>query len=288
VPFAPQLAQLVETDSLGRAIANMHTVLNVAAAIIYYPFVHRGAAWVEKLFPPTAAEKEYSVKYIHKGDWESPSVVLAHAERELMRMSDIVQSMLSDSLNLFRKEDIDQIESIRRRDDRVDLLNREISLYLAQYLEEAPNPIQLEMIRVMSFSADLESAADVIDNMLLDLAKKKHAMKVDFSDEGWQELEEIYKAVLHTVTLSISCFQRPDRELARQVLFQKRSIRKLEKRFRESHISRLVKGRPETIHTSSIHMDVLGEYRRIVGLLAGHVYSLVKEGEELERGTEEG
>ena len=279
VPFVRPLAELVASDSMGRSIANMHTICNVVAAIIYYPFVRKGAEFVEKFFPPTMAEKEYSVKFIHKGDWESPSVVLAHAERELMRMSDVVQNMLEDSLRLFRKEDADLIESIRRRDDRVDLLHREISLYLAQHLEEAPNPIQLGMIRVMSFSADLESAADVIDNMLLDLATKKHALKIDFSEEGWQELEEIHKAVMQTVTLSISCFQRPDADLARQVLFQKRSIRKLEKRFRESHISRLVKGRPETIHTSSIHMDVLGEYRRIVGLLAGHVYSLVREPE---------
>ncbi|MGE0763143.1 MAG: Na/Pi cotransporter family protein [Bdellovibrionales bacterium] len=286
VPFVDQLSELVSGDVVGRSIANTHTILNVMAAIIYYPFVKKGAALVEKFFPPSHAEKEYSVKYIHKSDWESPSVVLAHAERELMRMSDIVQSMLLDSLRLFRKEDTDLIESIRRRDDRVDLLNREISLYLAQHLEEAPNPIQLGMMRVMSFSADLESAADVIDNMLLDLASKKHNQKVDFSDEGWSELEEIYQHVTETVTLSISCFQRQDHDLARQVLFQKRNIRKLEKRFRESHISRLVKGRPETIVTSSIHMDVLGEYRRIVGLLAGHVYSLVKEGDELKGVTD--
>ncbi len=277
IPFAEFFIAVVDSGSISRSIANLHTILNLAAALIYFPFVKKGAEMVQKLFPPSAAEREYSVKYIHKGDWESPSVVLAHAERELMRMADIVQFMLQDSLALFRKENVDLVESIRRRDDKVDLLNREISLYLAQHLEEAPNPIQLGMIRVMSFAADLESAADVIDNMLLDLARKKHALKIDFSEEGWRELEEIHEAVTQTVSISISCFQRQDHDLARQVITQKREIRKLEKRFRESHISRLVQGRPETIHTSSIHMDVLGEYRRVVGLLAGHVYSLVKE-----------
>jgi phosphate:Na+ symporter len=45
---------------------------------------------------------------------------------------------------------------------------------------------------------------------------------------------------------------------------------------RENHVTRLVKGTPESIRTSSIHLDVLGEYRRIVGLLSNHVYGLLK------------
>lgn len=281
LPFTHELVAWVEQDSFNRAIANIHTIYNIVAAIVFYPFIAKGSQIVEGLFPPSEAEKEYSVKYLNKGDWESPSVVLAHAERELMRMADVVQSMVDDSLKLFKKEDPDLVESIRRRDDRVDLLNREISLYLAQHLEEAPSALQLGMMRVMSFSTDLESTADVIDNMLLDLANKKHTLKIDFSEEGWQELADMHQAVSQAALLSISCFQRQDHDLARQVLMQKRNLRRLEKRFRESHIARLVKGRQETISTSSIHMDVLSEYRRIVGLMSSHVYSLVKEGGEL-------
>lgn len=277
IPIAGELASFLQTDSVGRDIANIHTVYNLCAALLFFPFVNRGAKLIENLFPPSEQEKEYSVKYIGKGSWESPSVVLAHAEREVMRMADILQSMIDDSLTLFRKEDPDLVESIRRRDDRVDLLNREISLYLAKHLEDAPAPIQMSMMHLVSFCADLESAADVIDNMLLDLAAKKHAQKIDFSSEGWQELVEIHQAVSQVSALSIACFQRQDVELAKKVLFHKRNIRRLEKRFRESHISRLVKGRPETIRTSSIHMDVLGEFRRVVGLVSGHVYSLVRD-----------
>src|SRR5690606_33693141 len=89
IPFAEFFIAVVDSGSISRSIANLHTILNLAAALIYFPFVKKGAEMVQKLFPPSAAEREYSVKYIHKGDWESPSVVLAHAERELMRMADI-------------------------------------------------------------------------------------------------------------------------------------------------------------------------------------------------------
>ena len=77
--------------------------------------------------------------------------------------------------------------------------------------------------------------------------------------------------------MSIACFQTRDVDLAAKVIHLKREARKMEQRMRESHIARLVKGSPESINTSSIHLDVLGEYRRIAGLMSNHVYTLLKD-----------
>lgn len=277
LPFSNQLADLLASDSIQRDVANFHTVFNVIAAVIFYPFIRNGAALVERYFPPTKQELDYTVKFLKKKDWESPSVVIAHAEREVLRLADVVMSMVDSSLEVFRHDNPDLNETIRKRDDRADLLSREINLYLAQHLEEAPEALQIQMMRIMNYATDLEAAADVVDNQLLELASKKHHLKVDFSPEGWSELEEMHRAVSQIASLSMSCFQRNDRDLAAKVIFHKRNVRKLEKRMRESHISRLVKGRPESINTSSIHFDVLGEYRRLVGLLSNHVYSVLKQ-----------
>ncbi len=277
LPFVNLMAQYMPGSGVEREIANVHTFINILAAAVFFPFIHYGARFVEKTFPPSAAEKEFSVKYLRRGDWESISVAMAHAEREVLRMADIVLDMLNKSLDMFRDEDPDLEKSIRARDDRVDLLNREISLFLTQHMEGATGDSLQQMVRLISFVSDLEAAADVIDNNLLDLAKKKHTLRVEFSKDGWKDLEEIHAAVTHVASLSISCFQRQDKDLAAKVVFHKRSIRKLEKRMRESHIERLVQRRQESINTSSIHLDVLGEYRRIVGLLSNHAYGYLKD-----------
>ena len=277
LPFANILADAVASDVVQRDVANINTLFNLLAAIVFFPGIRKGAVLVERYFPPAQHELDYSVKFLKKKDWESPSVVIAHAEREVLRLADVVMSMVENSLELFRHENQELIDSVRKRDDRADLLAREINLYLAQHLEEAPEPHQMQMMRIMNYATDLEAAADVVDNQLLELASKKHHLKVDFSPEGWSELEEMHRAVSQIASLSISCFQRQDMDLAAKVIFHKRNVRKLEKRMRESHISRLVKGRPESINTSSIHFDVLGEYRRLVGLLSNHVYSVLKE-----------
>lgn len=277
LPFVSLMADYMPGGGVEREIANVHTFINIFAAILFFPIIRYGAQFVEKTFPPSPSEKEFSVKYLRRGDWESISVAMAHAEREVLRMADIVLDMINKSLDMFRDDDPDLEKGIRSRDDRVDLLNREISMFLTQHMEGATGDSLAHMVRLITFVSDLEAAADVIDNNMLDLAKKKHMLKVEFSKDGWKDLEELHAAVTHVASLSISCFQRQDKDLAAKVVFHKRNIRKIEKRMRESHIERLVQRRQESINTSSIHLDVLGEYRRIVGLLSNHAYGYLKE-----------
>lgn len=276
LPFAAPFAAMLETGDYARDVANINTVYNLVVAMLFFPFISKGAKLVEYLFPPNEEEQAFSVKYLNKENWESPSVAIARSEREILRMADIVNQMIVDSLSLFKKDDPDQFMRMRKQDDRVDLLSRELSLYLAQHLDRAPSAFQKQMVKQLNFVADLESAADVVENQLLELAMKKHKLKLEFSKEGWVELKELSDAVRQVAEMSIACFQTQDKDLAARVVFHKRNIRRLEERMRESHISRLVKGTPESINTSSIHLDVLGEYRRVVGLLSNHVYPLLK------------
>jgi phosphate:Na+ symporter len=275
-PVAHYLIEFLASSSPARDVANFNTIYNLVSAGICYAFIQKGAKFVEQIFPPSKEEREFSVKYLKKSDWESPSVIVAHAEREALRMADIVMSMIDDSLVLFRRDDPDQIAAMRRKDDQVDLLARELNLYLAQQIDQAPEGMRKQMMKLMYFVTDLEAAADVVENQLLELAQKKHRFKVNFSEEGWHDLEELQSAVSQIAGMAIACFQTQDKDLAAKVVFHKRNVRKLEQKMREAHITRLVKGTPESIVTSSIHLDVLGEYRRIVGLMSNHVYTLLQ------------
>src|SRR4029077_5721657 len=127
-PFARYLVEFFNSGEISHDVANVNTAYNLAAAVIFYPFIKKGGEVVEKPFPPSESEKEYSVKFLSKDDWQNPSVAVAHAERELLRMADMVTSMVNDSLKLFRREDVDLVHSMRKRDDHVDLLARELNL----------------------------------------------------------------------------------------------------------------------------------------------------------------
>lgn len=270
-------AELLYTGMIQRDVANSHTVYNLLAALIFYPFIQSGAKAIEKLFPPSVSERAFSVKYLDRATYQSASVALAHAEREVLRMADIVQSMVVDSVNLFRNENHEQEESIKTRDNKVDLLNREIHLFLAEIMDQSQGQrLEKPMMRLMSFATDLENIGDVVDNGLLDLARKKHTLKLQFTEPAWKEIQSFHAEVVEVMSLSVSCFQTQDPDLASKVIAAKREIRKIEKGIRESHILRLVENRDDSIKTSSVFIDCLGEYRRIVGLVSNHAYGVAR------------
>ncbi|MCB0361226.1 MAG: Na/Pi cotransporter family protein [Bdellovibrionales bacterium] len=277
IPFTEQFVEFVSLGSPQRDVANLHTAFNIGAAAVFYPFTKYGARLIERLFPPGPAEKQFTVKFLERGSYQSASVALAHAEREVLRMADIVLSMVKDSCTILKDESLDLEHDIRLRDDRVDLLNREINLFLVRHMEDGNLVSQQRMMRVIDFSTDLESAADVVDNNILDLARKKHTLKLEFSKDGWTEIQEIHRAVVDVVEMSVSCFQVEDKELAAKIIECKREIRQLERRLREAHIERLVKDRKDSISISSIHLDFLAEFRRIVSIVSNHAYELLKD-----------
>jgi len=279
IPLTPYVVQVLESSAIQRDVANAHLLFNVVAAAVFFPFISYGARLIEKVFPPGRGEQEFSVKYLQRSSYQSIDVAVAHAEREVLRMADIVLNMVRGSIQVLKDENVDMEEEIQQRDDQVDLLNREINLFLVRHMEETDSISQKRMLRIIYFGADLESAADTIDNNILELGRKKHALKLNFSSEGWEEIQKLHAEVVKVAELSISCFQVGEMDLASKVVFHKREVRKMERQFRESHIERLVRAQIDTINTSSIHLDVLSEYRRVVGLLSNHVYSLMKEGD---------
>ena len=59
----------------------------------------------------------------------------------------------------------------------MDLLNREINMFVARYVHNASRDESRQMLQIVSFAADLETAADVIDNSILEMAAKKALLK---------------------------------------------------------------------------------------------------------------
>jgi phosphate:Na+ symporter len=126
-------------------------------------------------------------------------------------------------------------------------------------------------MNMIMFLSDLERAADAIDINLVTLAIKKNALKLEFSDEGWAEIHSMHESVTKVASMAVNSYQ--NKELCEGAIQLKRDLAKLEITLRENHIGRLNKGFVNSINTSSIHLDLLSEYRRIASLLCNHAYN---------------
>lgn len=269
--YVPDLAPTV-----GQQVALIYLVLNLFAASIFFPLKKFGVVLIQKVITPGEADKEFGVKYLKRSSYESFALGVAHARREVLEMGDIVYQMAELSLEVFRDEDPDLVIRIRNLDDRVDLLLKEIKLFLIRVSDLSPEGLDQSVIDIISFGTDLEGAADIIDHHLLGLAKKKRKQRLEFSAEGWRDLEAIHHNSVRATSLSTMYFQTEDKKLAEQLANLKAESRDLETQSRAAHIARLGGEGRDNMGTSAIFLETLNTYLQLVEFLSRHAKRTTK------------
>jgi len=278
---APYIA-LLGSDP-GRQIANFHTVFNLALAIAFLPLTSVVGKVLIKLLPEGAGKDgEAKPRYLDPAVINSPSVAIACATREVLRLADTVESMLRGVIEVFRTDDSKLLETISAMDDIVDRLHESIKFYLTQVTRNAlSDEDSRRCADLISFTTNLEHIGDIIDKNLLDLAQKKMRNKLTFSEQGWQELTDMHGRALHQMQLAMSVFVSHDIETARQLLKEKERFRELEMQGSQKHLARLRSGRIESIETSALHLDILRDLRRINSHLTSVAYPILDASGEL-------
>ena len=259
-------------------IANAHTLFNIALAIVFLPLVPLVAQAVEKLVRvEPEGQKEFGPRYLDRSSLESPALALGQATREILHMADIVREMLRNTHRCFKEGSESLCEEVQKEDDKVDLLNNEIKTYITHLSEQALNTEESRReIALLTFANELENIGDIIDKNLIDLAKKKIALEVQFSRDGWGELEGYFQKVLENFEIAISAFASQDRNLAVQLLRHKHHINEMERTLRNCHFHRLQAGLTESFETSAIHLDVLTNLKRINSHLTSVGYPIAE------------
>ncbi len=287
-PFVMQLEgylSLFDSDP-AREIVNFHTAFNLCLALLFLPFTGLISKLTKKIIPDRNEVDDISrARYLDNKDLSIPSVALASATRETLRMADIVQEMLDDTMKVFKTNDIVLLEKVRAEDNILDSLYSQIKTYMAKLSQEFMDPKEAQRyVQVLTFSTNLEHAGDVIDKNLMPLALKKIKRQTDFSKEGMKEIEHIHGLIMESVQLAQSIFVSNDAEQAKQLLQDKQDIREAEIAGMATHIERLSEGVSDTIATSSLHIDIIRDYRRINSYMCTVAYPLLeKEGEGRER-----
>jgi len=277
----PYLAMLGGGTS--HMIANFHTAFNLVIAIIFLPFVGPIGRLVTKIVPDRAVEGENGTpKYLEDSTLGMPAEALASATRETLRMGDEVEKMLVGAIDVFKQGDAKTVKEIEQQDDIVDSLHEAIKMFVTRITEsELDAGESKRAIEILTFTTNLEHIGDIVDKNLMDLATKKIKGRLSFSNEGMQELINFHERVMTNFKLSLNIFVSGDINLARELLKDKVEIRELEREYVDNHYQRVGAGRPESIESSSLHLDVLRDLKRINSHLTAVVYPILERSGEL-------
>jgi phosphate:Na+ symporter len=265
------------TGNVSRLAVDAHLAFNLALAVAGLPLIGVLARILDRVLPAVEVGEE-APQYLDGGLFGSPTVALAAAARETLRIGDVVQTMLEHAAGALRSGDADLCSTIADMDDRVDSLQEAVKLYLTRLGREGAldDDEAQRATEVISYAINLEHAGDIIDRNLRDLISKKIKNQLVFSEDGRAEIESLIARTLENLRLAQTVFFERDARLARRLLDIKTEIRLAERESADNHLARLQAGTPETLLTSSLHLDIMRDLKRINAHLFSVAYPVLE------------
>ncbi len=262
---------------VAKLTAEFHIIFNAAMAVIFIGLLDGMARVLKRCLPSRVLEVDPTrPRYLDESALETPSLALADASRETLRMGDAVETMLRKVMTAMMTNDRALVDQVSKMDNSVDGLDEAIKLYITKLtrgsLDEREGKRAMEII---SFAINLEHIGDIIDKNLSELATKKIKRRFQFSPEGAEELSSFHKRIMESLRIAFGVFMSGDVNEAHKLLAEKAVLRNTELAATERHLDRLREGRPETLETTSLHLDVLRDLRRIHSHICSVAYPVL-------------
>jgi phosphate:Na+ symporter len=264
LPFAGYLGGLLHQLPFSPATmpVDAHLAFNILLATIAWPL----APFISNLMGRLIANDpkgDDGSRFLDPQALDAPVVALANATREVLGIGDIIEKMLIQCQRAFVANDLVPLKEVTLLEKRVDKLQQEVKLYLSRLARDTGSVNDRRSITIIEYAINLEHIGDIIEKGLVEQITKKVTKGLTFSEDGFKELKGLFDLTIDNLRIGQTIFVTGDEGLARQLMEVKVSVRRLEKQSSERHLERLRDGRTDSLLSSSLHLDMLRDLKRI-------------------------
>ncbi|WP_296102391.1 Na/Pi cotransporter family protein [uncultured Agrobacterium sp.] len=254
-----------------------HLIFNILLTIVAWPLSGFVSDLMAKVVP-SDVQSDDGPRFLDKDALDTPVVALANATREVLVIGDTIERMLIRAENAFKHNDLAPLTEIAALEKKVDQLQQEVKIYLSQLGRKGLDENDARRsITVIDYAINLEHMGDIIEKGLCEQIRKKILNGFKFSDEGYDELKTLFDMTIENLRAAQSIFVTGDFALARRLMEIKIDIRRLEKRSSGRHLERLRDGLMESLQTSSLHLDMLRDLKRINAHIVSVAHPILDE-----------
>lgn len=254
-----------------------HLAFNIGLAALAWPFSRLISRLMKSLIADDAHD-EIGPKYLDIQELATPVVALASATREVLGIGDLIERMLVRASDSFEHYNPSKLGEIAALEKRVDLLQQEVKFYLSTLGRTGLNEENgRRSAAIIDYAINLEHIGDIIEKGLMPQVAKKGTLGLQFSDEGHAELKTLFQLTLDNLRIAQTIFVTRDFNLACQMMQLKVGVRKMEKHSSARHLERLRDGRADSLRTSSLHLDILRDLKRINAHIVSIAHPILDE-----------
>ena len=262
-------------------VIGFHLLYNTARCFLMLPTVGLMARICAWLLPEREQTNGVAKpRHLDPAALDTPSLALANAVRETLRIGDLIDTMLVNMLDVLRGKQTAITAEMRTLSDEVEVLYSAVKLYLAQMpREDLSEQDSRRWAEIIELAINLKLASDVIERMLRKVQQQKTSQRRSFSETGLEELVGLQTQLIDNLRLGLTVFLNSDPQNARQLLREKRRFRAQERRLAHAHVSRLQRKVTQSIETSSMHLELIADMKRLNSLFCGSAYVVLETSE---------
>jgi len=276
IPLWLQLVQPHVPDPAALTVL-FHLSFNLMVGLFFIGLTQPVAGWVEKLLPLRDAGSALDrPNHLDPSALATPSLAISCAAREALHQADVVETMLRGVMTVIKTNDLQLAQDLRKMDDTVDSLYSAIKYYLTklsrQQLSETESRRWTDII---SFTINMEQIGDTVERVLLDIEDKKIRKGREFSEAGLTEISALHARLLDNLRLGMSVFLDGNVRDAQRLLEEKVRFREMERAYASSHLERLSDQTMSSMESSSLHIDLISDLKRINSHICSIAYPIL-------------
>jgi phosphate:Na+ symporter len=254
-----------------------HLSFNLLVALLFVgftrPMANLVALWLPK---PDRSVVNGRPHHLDPSAVATPSLAISCAAREALHQADVVETMMVGMLAVIRNNDLKLAQELRHLDDTVDELYSAIKYYLTKISREALGEEESRRwTDIISFTINMEQIGDIVERILIDVEDKKIKKGRSFSEAGMAEICELHARLVDNLRLGMSVFLNGSIRDAQKLLEEKARFRDLERAYASTHLTRLTGNTVQSIETSSLHIDLISDLKRINSHICSIAYPIL-------------
>lgn len=267
-----------ELPNQTHGVVLFHLAFNVVISVGFIGLTQLVAKLVARLLPqPQQLAGTTRPHHLDPSALSTPSLAISNAAREALHQADVVETMLIGVLDVIRHNDLRLAQELRQLDDTVDELYSAIKYYMTRISREALGEEESRRwTDIISFTINMEQIGDIIERVIIDVEDKKIRPQRNFSEAGMAEIVELHGRLVANLRLSMSVFLNGNVRDAQKLLEEKARFRDLERAYATTHLDRLSDRTTLSIETSSLHIDLISDLKRINSHICSIAYPILE------------
>ena len=253
-------------NNVSAQISASHIFFNVVNMVVLMPFSTLMVKLTQKMLPyhEDPEKDKMAVEFIDNRILTTPPMAVLQCEKEVARLTRLVQKNYNRSLIAFFERDKDSIDKVLDREKVIDFLSKRITDYIVKIngldIEDHDRQIVAAMYSAIQ---DLERIGDHAEN-IVEYTRTVQDDNLQFSETAMAEMRDICEKCRTLMELSFAMFnaQGASPELIERIIQVEDQVDECKDDYKSAHIARMNEGSCNA-ESGAVFLNMLIDIERV-------------------------